>query len=183
MVVHRVFPYYLYNWFFRTTTYDLFSKISPFRLQPILRSGDESHKISLNVKKGYQFINWDGDRRGLDLNTIQSNTIKVYWKFKSCWLETAPSTVSSQIILLAHSLPDTHKRTKPSFSCQVKWDFFFQTFRHLQHPQRFIQPCMWFIHDGTGLGYVLFGPWRTGLALKWTTYRVGWQSENATVVL
>ena len=30
---------------------------------------------------------------------------------------------------------------------------------------------------------VLFGPWRTGLALPWTRYRVGTMSDNPTLVL
>ena len=46
------------------------------------------------------------------------------------------------------------------------------------HPTLYVVSPWW-----NRLGSVLFGPWRTGLDLPWTTYRVRWLSENATVML
>ena len=46
-----------------------------------------------------------------------------------------------------------------------------------------IQPCMWFLHDITGLGSILFVPWMTGLALPKPHTGLDEWSEYATFVL
>ena len=47
-----------------------------------------------------------------------------------------------------------------------------------------IHPTLYFVSPWWNrLDFVLFGPWRTDLGLPWTTYRAGWLSEYATVML
>ena len=98
-------------------------------------------------------------------NCLESSFEKLLWK--PFWHTVKRGPFQSFTVLGSHSWFWREKRDSKNSFGQRSFQRTFQR-RHFMHRNR--DP-------------VLFGPWRTGLALPWTTYRVGGLSEGAAGML